>query len=145
MCPYTTYPGSLIMNILYWCSTCVIIHQPIYIYALFCFVLFFCFLELHPRHMEVTRLGIELELQLPAYTTATATWFLSHVCNLPTAHGHGRALTHWERPGIKPASLWILVRFISTAPQWKLPWANIDALLLIKFHPYIIQISFIFT
>ena len=31
------------------------------------------FLEFHLWHMEVPRLGIELELQLPAYTTATAT------------------------------------------------------------------------
>ena len=29
------------------------------------------FLGLHPRHMEVPRLGVQLELQLPAYTTAT--------------------------------------------------------------------------
>ena len=33
---------------------------------------FFHFLGLHPWHMEVPRLGIELELQLPAYTTAIA-------------------------------------------------------------------------
>ena len=32
--------------------------------------------------MEVPRLGFELELQLPAYTTATATQDLSHICNL---------------------------------------------------------------
>ena len=32
--------------------------------------------------MEVPRLGIESELQLPAYTTATATQYLSHVCDL---------------------------------------------------------------
>ena len=32
--------------------------------------------------MEVPRVGVESELQLPAYTTATATWDLSHVCNL---------------------------------------------------------------
>ena len=32
--------------------------------------------------MEVPRLGVELELQLLVYTTATATWDLSHVCNL---------------------------------------------------------------
>ena len=42
----------------------------------------FCFLELHLQHMEVPRLGIKLELQLPAYTTATATWNPSHVCKL---------------------------------------------------------------
>ena len=32
--------------------------------------------------MEVPRLGIELELQLPAYTTAITTWNLSLVCDL---------------------------------------------------------------
>ena len=44
--------------------------------------LFFCVLVLHPWHMEVPRLGVELELQMPAYTTATATWDPSHVCDL---------------------------------------------------------------
>ena len=32
-----------------------------------------CLLGLHPQHMEVPRLGVELELQLLAYATATAT------------------------------------------------------------------------
>ena len=32
--------------------------------------------------MEVPRLGVESELQLPAYTTATARSDPSHVCNL---------------------------------------------------------------
>ena len=32
--------------------------------------------------MEVPGLGVELELQLPAYATATAMWDLSHVFNL---------------------------------------------------------------
>ena len=32
--------------------------------------------------MEVPRLGVELELQMLAYTTATATWDPSHVCDL---------------------------------------------------------------
>ena len=32
--------------------------------------------------MEVHRLEIELELELPAYTTATATQDLSQVCDL---------------------------------------------------------------
>ena len=34
---------------------------------------FWVFLGLHPQHMKVPRLGVESELQLPAYTTATAT------------------------------------------------------------------------
>ena len=41
----------------------------------------FCFLELHPGHMEIPRLGVQSELQLPAYTTATATPDLSHIGN----------------------------------------------------------------
>ena len=44
--------------------------------------MYFCFLGLRPRHMEVPRPGVELELQLPAYTTATAVPDLSHVCDL---------------------------------------------------------------
>ena len=32
--------------------------------------------------MEVPRLGVESELQLPTYTTATAKSELSHVCDL---------------------------------------------------------------
>ena len=39
------------------------------------------FLGLHSQHVEVPGLGVELELQLPAYTTATATQDLHHICN----------------------------------------------------------------
>ena len=43
---------------------------------------FFIFLGPHPRYMEVPRLRVESELQLPAYTTATATQDLSRIWNL---------------------------------------------------------------
>jgi len=43
---------------------------------------FFFFKGPHSRHMEVPRLGVESELQLPAYTIATAMRDLSHVCDL---------------------------------------------------------------
>ena len=36
-------------------------------------LLHFFLLQLHPWHMEVPRLGVESEWQVPAYTTATAT------------------------------------------------------------------------
>ena len=38
-----------------------------------CLFVCFVFLGTLPGHMEVPRLGVELELQLLAYTTATAT------------------------------------------------------------------------
>ena len=47
----------------------------------FCFVLF-CFLGPYKRHMEIPRLGVELEVQLSAYTTATATQHPSCVYDL---------------------------------------------------------------
>ena len=43
---------------------------------------FFCFLGPHLWHMEVPRLGVESELQLPAYITATAMPDPSHDCDL---------------------------------------------------------------
>ena len=59
-------------------------------YFLYILIFFSPFLVLHLQHMEVPRLGIKLELQLPAYTKATATWDLSQVCNLHhSAQRHG--------------------------------------------------------
>ena len=49
---------------------------------LFYFILFFCFLGPPLKHMEIPRLGVEWELQLPAHTTATAMPDPSCVCNL---------------------------------------------------------------
>ena len=45
------------------------------------FIYLFVFLALHPQQMEVPRLGVKSELQLPAYTRATATPDPSHVCD----------------------------------------------------------------
>ena len=65
----------------------------------FLFVLFLI-LGPHPGHMEVSRLGVELELQLPASTTATATWDPNRICDLhesvnyTAALGHAGSLTH---------------------------------------------------
>ena len=46
------------------------------------FIYLFALLGPHPKHMEVPRLGVKSELQLPAYITATAMRDSSHVCNL---------------------------------------------------------------
>ena len=52
----------------------------LYLIGVFLFV--FIFSWLHLWHMEVPRLGVESELQLQAYTTATAMPDLSHICDL---------------------------------------------------------------
>ena len=43
---------------------------------------FFLFLGPHVWHIEVPRLGVKSGLQLPTYTTATATQDLCSICNL---------------------------------------------------------------
>ena len=83
---------------------------------------FFVFLGLHVQHMEVSRLGVESELQLPAYTTATPMPDLSRLCSLhPQLTAMPNPLTYGVRPGIEPASSWILVRFVTTEPCRELP------------------------
>ena len=64
--------------------------QLLQIYFIFFFFSFF--LGLHLWHMEVPSLEVELELQLPAYATATAMWDLSHVCDLQHSSGQRRIL-----------------------------------------------------
>ena len=65
---------------------------------LFFLLLLLLFLGPHLWHMEVPRIGVKLELQLPAYTIA---------------HHNTRSLTHRVRPGIEPAFSWIPVRFVN--------------------------------
>ena len=57
--------------------------------------------------MEVPRLGVESELQLPAYTTDTVKPDPSQVCNL---HHSSWQSQIW--PGIETASSWVLVRLL---------------------------------
>ena len=71
--------------------------------------------------MKVPRLGAELELQLPAYATATAMQDPSHVCALHHSSQQRQILNPLSGPGIETASSWILIGFISTEPRWELP------------------------
>ena len=56
------------------------------VFYLFIYFTFFFFLPVflgpHWRHMEVPRPGVESKLQLPTYTTATATPDPSRICDL---------------------------------------------------------------
>ena len=67
--------------------------------------------------MEVPRLGVELELQLPACTTATAKQDPSHIFDI-----YHSSRQYLNPPGIQPTFSWILVVFITAEPQWELPY-----------------------
>ena len=81
-----------------------IIHLFIYLYLFYC-------LGPHLWQTEVPRLGVESEL--PVYTTATATQDPTHVCDLHHSSWQCWILTQWARPGIKPTTSWMLVRFLT--------------------------------
>ena len=53
-----------------------------FLFVCFLGFFFFCFLGPHLEHMEGPGLGVKSELQLTAYTTASATPDPSHVCDL---------------------------------------------------------------
>ena len=73
----------------------------------------FCFLGPLPWYMDVPMVGIQLELQVPSYTTVTVTSDPSHVWDYPIAEGQTRSLTHWVRPEMESASSWILVGYVT--------------------------------
>ena len=80
---------------------------------LFLLFFFFCFLGLHLQHMEVPRLGVESELPLPAYTIAIAMRDPSHIYDLHHSSGQHQMLNPLsKRPGIEPASSWIIDLFL---------------------------------
>ena len=71
---------------------------------------------------EVPRVGVEMELQLPAYTKPTrpAHWIQATSVTYTRAHGNAGYLIFWSRPGIEPTSSWILIGFLTSEPQWEL-------------------------
>ena len=101
------------------------------------FFFFFCFLGPYPQHVEVPRLGVESDLQLPA-SHATATQDSSCDCDLHCSAWQRSILNHWVRPGISPLPSWLLVGFVTTEPQWELLFFNINK----KYKNY--EIPFIF-
>ena len=80
-----------------------------------------CFLGPHPQHMKVPRLGVKLELQLPAYTTAMAMPDPSNVCDLHHSSQQCQILNPLSKAMDQTESPWRLVRFVSTEPQQELP------------------------
>ena len=71
-------------------------------------------------NMEVPSLGVESELRLLAYTTVTAMPDSSRVCCLHRSSEQHRILNPLSKAGIEPASLWMLVGFVSSEPRWEL-------------------------
>ena len=95
-------------------TTEILVHCYLFIY-----LFIYCFLGLHTWHMKVPRLGVESELQLPAYATATATQGLSCACDRHHSSRKCLILNPLNEARDQPATSWFLVGFVSTVPQWE--------------------------
>ena len=82
--------------------------------------------------MEVPRLGVESELQLPIPQPQQLRFWATSAVDT-TALSSGVSLTHWARPGIEPMSSQVVVRFVTAEPQEKLQFPRIlDCSLLVS-------------
>ena len=79
-----------------------------YVVSLFTF---FFFLGHHLQHMEVPKLGVESELQLPAHT---------HVCDLHHTSWQCRILNRLSEARDRTHVSWLLVRYVCTMPHREL-------------------------
>ena len=81
-------------------------------FYLFTHLFSFCFLGPHPQHIKVARLGVKSELQLPDYTTATATWDPSCICDLHHSTGQRQIPDPLSKARGQTHISWILIRFV---------------------------------
>ena len=85
---------------------------------LFVSFLFFCFLGPHLWCVEVSSLGVQLELQLAAYGTITSMPDPIHIFNLHHSLWQYWFQTHWVRPGTKPPILLDTSQIHFHCPTW---------------------------
>ena len=96
------YPGDFSYTYIYiHIYTCTHIRTQAYTHIFInIYIFLFLFLWLHLWHMEVLRLGVESELQLLVYATATAMQDPSCIYDYTTAHGNTGSFTEWARDRI---------------------------------------------
>ena len=109
---------SYIFNIIIDCN--IVLYNVLFEFLIYYTFSFFLF-RAHLQHMKVPRLGGELELQLMAFATVTATQDPSHICDLHCSSWQHQILNPLSGPGIKPTFSWILIGFITTERKQDLP------------------------
>ena len=83
----------------------------------------FFFSWLHLWHTEVPRLGVEPELRLWSTSQPWQHWIQATSATYAAACGITGSLTHWARPGIKPASSLTLCRVLNLLSHNRNSWS----------------------
>ena len=81
-------------------------------FILFLLLIYFCFLGLHPSHMEATAEGL--------HHSHSNTRSKPHLWSTLQLMAMPDLLTHWAGSGIELESSWIPAEFVSTELQWEL-------------------------
>ena len=100
--------------------------------------LFFCLLSFFRAalgHMDVPRLGVESELQLPAYTTATAMPDPSHICNLHHS-------SQWSRGGSENRGKLVGVLSLHYFLVFGVFWDQLTSFFCCNFHSFDLFVYF---
>ena len=78
----------------------------------FLFFFFFCFWGLHPGHMDVLRLGVEIgATAVGLHHSHSNTGSKPYLWPTPQLMATQDPPTHWARPEIKPVTSWLLDSF----------------------------------
>ena len=90
----------------------------------FSFFFFFCFLEplptAHGGSQARGQIGVVIAGLHQSHSNCQI-WGATSVTHT-TAHSNAGSPAHWLRPGIELASSCMPVRFVTTEPQWELPF-----------------------
>ena len=98
------------------------------------FFFFFFLFRAAPRNMEVPRPGVESDLQLPAYTTAIATWDLSHIFAL-----HQSLQQHWIFNTLSEARDWTCVLMDASRVCYHWAMTGLLSIFIVAFSSYLKQ------
>ena len=98
------------------------------------FFFFFVFLWPHPQPMD-SQARRQIRAVAAGLCQSQQHQIQASCATHTITHGNARSLTHWgARPGIEHASSWMLVRFVSTEPQWELPKLYFSFLIFISLY-----------
>ena len=106
--PYWNKRHYVCMYVCMCLSVCLSVYLSIYL-----FIYLLSFLGLHPGVWKFPGQGSNWSCSCWPVPQPQQHQIRAASAAYATAHGNARSLTHWARPGIVPASSWMLVGFVN--------------------------------
>ena len=120
--PHSAFNAPLLLKFLQTLPYAICLYKSNLLRYFKLLTLFFFFLWLHQQHMEVSRLGVELEIHLRPMTQPWQHGIWATSTTHAIACGNTRSLTHWVRPEVEPTSSQTLCHVISQLSHNRNSW-----------------------